>query len=548
MNTLRSVRILLFGISLLSLGCKHYASVSEKRPSYRSDTVVGQMIVGAMKHPEPSLEARMGRFIDAAHLAGTALQKNPDDAVALTEYNFAVSRLFEVLHESDFQPWKTPVICPGAQGNWTFSMTHDGKPEHNPAFFRILPADRFTFKGSLVRERCVKPGLGAPMVIASRGFDPTKFDPFIQGKNVYYGVTEVLQFNGRHCTAAFVDPLATETVTFAGRSFPVAADFTATIGLALAELKPRKTEIQRMFNPTEFASSTRLARLQPYDPKKIPVLCIHGLGDSQATWAPMIESLRSDSTLRQNYQIWFYSYPTGYPYPLMASLLRKKMDAINAYYPGHKPLVVIGHSMGGNISRTLITDSGMKIWDAFFDTPPDQTPLSEYNRRLIKDSLIFRHRTDISRAIFMSASLGGSNVATSFIGRLGKKLIGGPSDIKDVGNDLVRLAKPRDDGKALGTAPNSIDVLDPNNRFITTINQIPATKAIPYHSIMGDRGKGGNLDKTKPVSSDGIVPYWSAHIDGAKSELTVPSGHWSNHHPQAIAEVKRILRLHLGQK
>jgi pimeloyl-ACP methyl ester carboxylesterase len=548
MKTLNPIRMVLFGVALISVGCRHYATVTEKRPSYKSDTPVGQMIVHAMKRPEPTLEARMGRFIDAAHVAGVALQKNPNDAVALQEYNFAVARLFEVIHESDFQPWKTPVICPGAEGNWTFSMTHDGKPEHNPAFFRILPADRFTFRGKLVGDRSVKAGIGAPMVIASKGFDPTKFDPFIQGKKVYYGVTEVLQFNGRRCTAAFYDPLATETVAFGGRRFPVAADFTAPIGLALAELKPRKTEIASMFNPSEFASSTRLARFQPYDPKKIPILCIHGLGDSQATWAPMIEALRSDATLRQNYQIWFYSYPTGYPYPLMASLLRKKMNEINAYYPGHKPLVVIGHSMGGNISRTLITDSGLKIWNAFFDTPPDKTPLSEQNKRMLEGALIFRHRPDISRVIFMSASLGGSKVATSFIGRLGKRLIGGPSDIQEVGNDLVRLAKPREDGKVLGATPNSIDVLDPNNRFITTINTIRPARGIPYHSIMGDRGKGGNLDQTPPVSTDGIVPYWSAHIDGAQSEVIVPSGHWTNHHPAAIAEVKRILLQHLGRK
>ena len=204
--------------------------------------------------------------------------------------------------------------------------------------------------------------------------------------------------------------------------------------------------------------------------------------------------------------------------------------------------------MGGNISRTLITDSGLKIWHSFFDTPPDKTPLSEHNRKMLEGALIFRHRQDISRVIFMSASLGGSKVATGIIGRVGKKLIGGPSDLKDVGSDLVRLAKPRDDGKVLDATPNSIDVLDPNNRFITTINKIPPAKGIPYHSIIGDRGKGGNKDSTEPVLSDGIVPYWSAHIDGAQSEVIVPSGHWSNQHPAAIAEVRRILIGHLGKR
>ena len=554
MKTPFHFRVLLLGVTLAVASCKNYSSVSEKRPSFRAVTPAGQLIVEGLRHPAKERVQRIGHFIDAAAVAGAVLEKHPDDTQARKDYNFAVGRIFEALHESGLQPWKQPVVCPSASGDWYFSMTHDGKPEHDPSHFRVLPADRFQFSGSLVRERAVKDGLGAPMVMAPKSdpssatFDPTKIDPFIQGKSVYYGITEVLQFKGRTCTATYLDPLSTETVTFAGHTYPVAADFTAPIGLALAELKPRKTELKNMFNPAQFASSARLARLQPYDPRKIPILCIHGLGDSQATWAPMIEALRSDATIRQNYQIWFYSYPTGYPYPLMAALLRKKMDQIDAYYPGHKPIVVIGHSMGGNISRTLITDSGLKIWDSFFDTPPDKTPLSEHNRRMIESALIFNHRQDISRVIFMSASLGGSNTATSFIGRIGKKLIGGPSDIKDVGNDLVRLAKPRPDGKVLDATPNSIDVLDPNNRFITTINKIPPAKGIPYHSIMGDRGQGGNKDRTPPVLTDGIVPYWSAHIDGAQSEVIVPSGHWSNQHPAAIAEVRRILLQHLGRK
>ncbi len=47
--------------------------------------------------------------------------------------------------------------------------------------------------------------------------------------------------------------------------------------------------------------------------------------------------------------------------------------------------------------------------------------------------------------------------------------------------------------------------------------------------------------------SDGIVPYWSSHMDGAESELVVPSSHSAHQNPQAIAEVKRILKLHHGR-
>ncbi len=548
MKTSSSLRLAVACLALATTSCQNYSTVSEKRPGYQATTPVGELIVKALKHPARQREAQLGRYIDAAAAAGAILEKAPEDTQALNDYNYAVSRLFEVLHESGLEPWKAPVKCPGADGEWNFSVVSDGKPEHDPSHYRILPADRYHFKGSLVRERTVKKGLGAPMVIASKGFDPTKFDPFIQGKNVYYGVTEMLNFNGRSCIAYYLDPLATETVKFGNHTYPVAADFTAPIGLALAELKPRKKEIQVFLKPTDFASSTRLARLQPYDPKKIPILVIHGLGDSQATWAPMIEALRGDATIRQNYQIWFYSYPTGYPYPLMAAILRDKMDAINSYYPDHKPIVVIGHSMGGMIARVLMTDSGMEIWNSFFDTPPDKTPLSDQARAILTKTLIFKHRPEISRVIFCSASLRGAYLATDFFGRLGNKIIGAPPDLTGIGKELAMLSKPRAaDGQKLKRAPNSIDALDPSNRFVTTIDKIPLAKGIPYNSIIADRGKGGNKDRTKPQSSDGIVPYWSSHLDGAQSEVIVPSDHWSNRSPGGIAEVRRILLQLVGK-
>ena len=61
---------------------------------------------------------------------------------------------------------------------------------------------------------------------------------------------------------------------------------------------------------------------------------------------------------------------------------------------------------------------------------------------------------------------------------------------------------------------------------------------VPTHSIVGDRGRGDGV-----ASSDGVVPYASAHLVSAESELVVPTGHGGIGHPQAIAELKRIIRL-----
>jgi hypothetical protein len=69
------------------------------------------------------------------------------------------------------------------------------------------------------------------------------------------------------------------------------------------------------------------------------------------------------------------------------------------------------------------------------------------------------------------------------------------------------------------------------------MNTIPMTQGVRYNTIIGDRGRGDS-----PNSSDGVVPYWSSHMNGAESECIVPSRHGAHQNPQAIAEVLRILK------
>jgi len=75
------------------------------------------------------------------------------------------------------------------------------------------------------------------------------------------------------------------------------------------------------------------------------------------------------------------------------------------------------------------------------------------------------------------------------------------------------------------------------------MNTLPLPKDVPYHSIIGGRGRG-----EAPNSSDGVVAYWCSHADGAKSEKIVPSSHGANQNPEGIAEVERILKQHIGSK
>src|SRR5262245_16143908 len=59
---------------------------------------------------------------------------------------------------------------------------------------------------------------------------------------------------------------------------------------------------------------------------------------------------------------------------------------------------------------------------------------------------------------------------------------------------------------------------------------------VPFHSIIGQQHPG-----SKEHGSDGVVPYWSSHLDGAASECVVRSGHGVIGNAEAINEVIRIL-------
>jgi len=255
----------------------------------------------------------------------------------------------------------------------------------------------------------------------------------------------------------------------------------------------------------------------------------------------MIDTLRNDPWIREHYQFWFFSYPSGYPYPYSAALFRQDLDEIDRAFPNHKRVVLIGHSMGGMICRLMITDAGDKIWRDFFATSPAKTPLSSDTRKFLEESLVFKHRTDVQRVIFISTPHRGSKFASGWIGRIGAALVRTPLLFTSIYASTKPLLVSDPAARTLKRMPNSVDTLEPNDRFVEAVNRIPITPGIPYNSIMGDRGRGNT-----PNSSDGIVPYWSSHVDGAQSELIVDSGHGAQTNPEAIHEIARILKENLA--
>jgi pimeloyl-ACP methyl ester carboxylesterase len=532
-------------ITVLAIaGCSTYSKVSERRPLFHPLAGAKGRLAAANAEIAKALRldrrdplAALDEYLTATRSAALQLQSNPEDQSARQAYNFAVSRIVGTIGAAKLDPWTQPLRVPASGGDFILAHKPDPRPQWNPALYTFTPADQFDIHGTYVTERTTREGIGAPVVAVGRGlYKDAKADFALP--RIYYGVTAIARFDGPRCELSFEDPLATETIQMSGHTYTLAADFTVPVAVMLASVNPKKYELARLLNPAKYAETARISRLQPYDPNKTVVLVIHGLMDTPATWTPMLNHLRGDEDIRRKYQFWFYSYPSGYPYPYSAAILRHELDAAEKRFPLRKKMVVIGHSMGGCISRLLITDTGDKLWMKLFNKPPGQVPLTPESKKLLTDALIFRHRPEIGRVIFISAPLRGSDLASNWLGRIGSSLVRAPSTLLSVGNAALKATTFQAGDLKLKRIPNSVDTLAPNNRFVKAINTIPITPGIPYHTIMGDRGRGD-----APNSSDGVVPYWSSHMDGAVSELIVPSAHPAHQNSQAIKEVHRILVL-----
>jgi pimeloyl-ACP methyl ester carboxylesterase len=521
-------------------GCAHLAVVKTK-PAQLPRTLVtegplesAKTYLAAAEHEQP-LPA-LSHDLLAAKISYDVLERRPEDESARDIYNFAVARVVQDVDRTDIEPWRHPVTVVTDEGRYTLVSPKPVDADHDPSRYDLFPTDTLKIGGTFFKTYSTVSGLGAPIAVVGRTESP-QFRQQYKLRRIYAPITAIIRFSDRKASLEFMDPLNAERITLNKRTFPLAADFDAPTAVLIARERPERLGLSRVMNPEAYADTAMLTRLQQFDPARTPVIFVHGLQETGASWAPMIDSLRHDPAIRKHYQFWYFSYPTGYPYPYAAALFRQDLDGIEREFPNHKPIVLIGHSMGGMICRLMITDAGDKIWRDFFATPPARTPLASDTRKLLEEALVFDHRPDIQRVIFISTPHRGSELASNWLGRIGAALVRTPQRFISIYASTKPLLIADPAARPLNRMPNSVDTLEPNDRFVEAVNKLPIAPGIPYHSIMGDRGRGDT-----PNSSDGVVPYWSSHLQGAQSELIVNSDHGAQYNPQAIREVERILK------
>jgi len=525
-------------------GCAHLASVKVTRARLPGVTgndkqlqAAKQCLVSAERE-QPLVS--LGDDLSAAKLSLQVLERRPNDSLAQSVYNFSVARTVENVERAKIQPWQHKVDIVNDGSNYTLTTPKPIDSEHDPGRYDLFPTDSLRISGRFFKARSVVNGIGAPLVAVGRTENP-QFREEYKLRRVYAPVTAAIRYSGRKVELEFIDPFKSEQIALNKHVFPLAADLSASTAMLIARERPERIGFASVMNPQKYADTARLIQLQPFDPGRTPVIFVHGLQETPVSWVPMIDSLQSDPSIRKHYQFWVYGYPSGYPYPYSAALFRRDLDGIKRAFPNHKRAILIGHSMGGMICRLMITDAGAKIWHEFFATSPAKTRMAPETRKLLEDALVFYHRPDVQRVIFISTPHRGSKLASGWIGRIGAGLVRTPGLFTSIYASTQPLLIADPAARPLKRMPNSVDTLEPNDRFVQAVDKLPITPGIPYHSIMGDRGRGDT-----PNSSDGIVPYWSSHLDGAQSELIVNSDHGAQYNPQAIREVERILKLNLA--
>ena len=472
--------------------------------------------------------------LESCRLSYQALKENPKEAQAI--YNLAVEKLFGLLRDQSINPWAKPSRV----GEFVLSYRREPGRGIRPEELQLTPVNEIDLATRALEKRSKRTGIGAPLVGISSGKNFRLRNQQPLRPHSYMSLTAVAHFSGHKCELELLDPMDVETISVNGRTFPSAADFSASYACLMSDEIRLTKSLPRLFDPGKFAQTARIVRLSPYDPKRTPILLVHGLLDTASSWTPLVNALRDDPLTRRHCQIWVYTYPSGYPYPYSAALLREELDKLKNSLPGHKPIIYVGHSMGGLIGRLMLTDSGDSLWNESFIQQPEKTDHTPEEIQFMRDLLVFRHRDDISRAIFISTPHRGAKLAANPASQMAARLVKTPAFFIGLGKTLTQVLHRDEGAYRIDHIPCSIDTLSPSNPFVKAIDRLPIANGVRYHTITGDRGRGNS-----PNSSDGFVPYSSSHLEGASSELIVPSGHRAHRHPLGIREVLRIVRSHI---
>ena len=405
-----------------SASCATYSKVSEKRPLYNAPAGATGAVANANAEIVKALHldrrdplAALGEYMTAAETAWRQLQRNPQDEPARRDYNYAVGRVFSGIRR-EARCVDEAAHRAGEHGEYVLTSKPDPRPEWNPALYDFTPADQFDVGGRYVTERTTRDGIGAPIVAVEREHNKNAREFRASAFSTASPPSRASRAGAASCPPKIRSrrkPSRSTGTPFRSRRISPCRSRSCSADRSeeartLARAEPGEIRAHRRdrASPALRPEQDRRARHPRADgfAGHLDADDQHAArrpGDPESITSSGSTATRAATRIR-------------IPPPSCATnSTRSKSDSRR-----DKPMVVIGHSMGGCISRLLLTDSGDQLCLKIFGKPLDQVPLSPASRAYFPNELFFRHRPEIGRVIFIAAPLRGSDLASGWLAGL----------------------------------------------------------------------------------------------------------------------------------
>ena len=404
-------------------------------------------------------------------------------------------------------------------------------------------------------KRYVTPGIGVPLAVLTPRCDDRPLCNLLPPEGVFRWATAWFEADPARDASrprlVIADPVAVSALAFGNQRYPLAIDTSAFYLKGVQTSKLRRLGVWGLLGGDEIGRRAGLYLLEDYDPNKRPIVMIHGLGSNPLTWARLSNEVWGNPDLRASFQVWHVVYRTEAPLLVARRRVKGYLDAgwrvldPEGDDPARSGVVLIGHSLGGVISRLLCVDSRDDLWSAAFTVPPAELRGEPADIEMLESIFRFQPYPGISRAIFLGAPHGGSPSADNWLGRLFRVLVGRRTpevqSLLQLVNDNPYAIREELREAFLQGKINSISSLQTVQAIRREGQSLMPGADIPYHTI------AGALPGRQP-ETDGVVPLASALLPGAASTLVVESNHKLYESDEALTEVLRILRADVASR
>ena len=410
-------------------------------------------------------------------------------------------------------------------------------------------------------------GLGVPLIAVRRHKEISSPHENYYPPNLTLPVTVFLRLvpdksssGGRRAILEFQDPLEKTSIDVAAMRVPMESDLSTPLAFFLnaPELDDYRVSTRNLFNPIAPDELKGLFMLEPYRPGKIPVLMVHGFWSTPVSWMEMFNDLRGIPEIRDNFQFWFYMYPTGQPFWASATQLRRDLAVAQRQLDPHQAdpamqqMVLVGHSMGGLVSRMQTIESGDEFWKLVSRKPLDQLRTTQQVRSVLANTFYFRPNPSIRRVVTIATPHKGSDIANTVTRWLGQKLINLPEHFMGAKQRLIRENPDVFFEGSLIECQTSVDSLAPTSPALAAMWNARRPSHVRYHNIVATdkflAKATRSVAKPADLEGDGVVSFTSARTWDATSEIIVEAKHVDvQENPRTILEVRRILLKHLRE-